>query len=148
MAAVSPGAGAMRLLAWLRARTADHAAATMREIRAGLDLPKTTALIYVMQLEAAGHVVRFGPRKRLIGLAGDPRIGGTEAARQAAVKAALEHHDRVRRQARTRAEPIVVRRTRDAPATRPCLGCRRPFESEGWHNRLCTPCRGHAAAMI
>lgn len=24
--------------------------------------------------------------------------------------------------------------------TRPCLRCRRPFESEGPHNRLCGPC--------
>lgn|GEM_PF-1347309 len=24
--------------------------------------------------------------------------------------------------------------------TRPCLRCRKPFESEGSHNRLCGPC--------
>ncbi len=24
--------------------------------------------------------------------------------------------------------------------TRPCLPCRKPFESEGPHNRLCGPC--------
>lgn len=28
--------------------------------------------------------------------------------------------------------------------TRPCLRCRRPFESEGAHHRLCHPCSNRA----
>lgn len=30
--------------------------------------------------------------------------------------------------------------------TRPCLCCRRPFGSEGPHNRLCDPCREKGAS--
>jgi len=29
--------------------------------------------------------------------------------------------------------------------TRPCLRCRKPFESEGAHHRLCGPCSNRAA---
>lgn len=29
--------------------------------------------------------------------------------------------------------------------TRPCLRCRKPFESEGNHHRLCLPCSNRAA---
>lgn len=28
---------------------------------------------------------------------------------------------------------------------RQCLRCQRTFLSEGWHNRLCTPCKEHLA---
>lgn len=29
----------------------------------------------------------------------------------------------------------------DTPHLRRCLACEKPFESEGWHNRLCPQCR-------
>ena len=31
--------------------------------------------------------------------------------------------------------------------TRPCLRCRRPFESEGAHHRLCLPCTNRAGEV-
>ncbi len=37
-------------------------------------------------------------------------------------------------QART---DVALKRT-----MRPCLCCGKPFQSEGIHNRMCTPCRG------
>lgn len=30
---------------------------------------------------------------------------------------------------------------------RPCLRCRKPFPSEGAHNRLCNPCKGYALTV-
>jgi hypothetical protein len=33
------------------------------------------------------------------------------------------------------------RATGDTPHLRTCLACDKPFESEGWHNRLCPQCR-------
>jgi len=32
-----------------------------------------------------------------------------------------------------------------APTLRKCLCCLRPFQSEGWHNRLCHSCKNGAA---
>lgn len=32
----------------------------------------------------------------------------------------------------------------EATQTRPCLRCRKPFESEGPHNRLCKACANRA----
>lgn len=29
----------------------------------------------------------------------------------------------------------------DTANTRKCLSCEKPFDSEGWHNRLCPQCR-------
>ncbi len=29
----------------------------------------------------------------------------------------------------------------DTAHTRTCLSCVKPFDSEGWHNRLCPQCR-------
>lgn len=44
-----------------------------------------------------------------------------------------------------RAESSVSRRvetlTRVRPATRACMCCRNPFQSDGPHNRLCNRCR-------
>lgn len=40
--------------------------------------------------------------------------------------------------------PETVTRQRaqgDTAHTRHCLACDKPFESEGWHNRLCPQCR-------
>jgi hypothetical protein len=34
-----------------------------------------------------------------------------------------------------------ARASGDTPNMRSCLACDKPFESEGWHNRLCPPCR-------
>lgn len=31
--------------------------------------------------------------------------------------------------------------------TRPCLRCRKPFESEGAHHRLCLPCANRAGEV-
>lgn len=36
-------------------------------------------------------------------------------------------------------EPVARRRA--SRVMRPCMCCRRPFQSEGAHNRLCDPCR-------
>lgn len=36
-------------------------------------------------------------------------------------------------------------RKRKGMTTRECLGCDRPFPSEGFHNRLCDPCRENPA---
>lgn len=30
----------------------------------------------------------------------------------------------------------------DRPGPRPCLRCGKPFASDGWHNRLCSACKG------
>lgn len=35
----------------------------------------------------------------------------------------------------------LARPSGDVAKRRTCLACGRPFESEGWHNRLCQPCR-------
>jgi len=38
-------------------------------------------------------------------------------------------------------EAVRVRASGDTPHLRRCLACEKPFESEGWHNRLCPQCR-------
>ena len=35
----------------------------------------------------------------------------------------------------------LLRPERDRPAERSCMSCGAPFNSEGWHNRLCNQCR-------
>lgn len=35
----------------------------------------------------------------------------------------------------------VDRPAGDVPLRRPCMCCKNPFNSEGWHNRLCTDCK-------
>ncbi len=43
----------------------------------------------------------------------------------------------------TRPEPARIRYVNQAAATvRPCLRCRKPFESSGPSNRMCDRCRG------
>ena len=34
----------------------------------------------------------------------------------------------------------------DVPAERPCMSCGEPFQSDGWHNRLCQRCRKRSDA--
>ena len=29
----------------------------------------------------------------------------------------------------------------DRPSKRKCMSCHKPFDSQGWHNRLCNTCR-------
>lgn len=33
---------------------------------------------------------------------------------------------------------------RDRPTSRKCMCCNQVFESEGWHNRLCSRCRSRS----
>lgn len=48
--------------------------------------------------------------------------------------------------------PRTYRKRRDVfdepveTVTRPCLRCRRPFESEGAHHRLCYPCASESVS--
>lgn len=39
------------------------------------------------------------------------------------------------------AEEGLIRADGNNPAMRECMSCSRPFDSEGWHNRLCNKCR-------
>jgi len=34
-----------------------------------------------------------------------------------------------------------LRHLKDRPVRRKCLSCREDFESDGWGNRLCMPCK-------
>ena len=35
----------------------------------------------------------------------------------------------------------IMRATGDTAKIRNCMACGEPFESEGWHNRMCRRCR-------
>ena len=35
----------------------------------------------------------------------------------------------------------IMRAEGDTAKTRNCMACGEPFESEGWHNRMCRRCR-------
>jgi len=35
----------------------------------------------------------------------------------------------------------LLRATGDVATRRNCIACGRTFDSEGWHNRMCPPCR-------
>ncbi len=50
----------------------------------------------------------------------------------------------------THGQTYRLRRNADGNApetvTRPCLRCRKPFESEGAHHRLCYPCASESVS--
>jgi len=38
-------------------------------------------------------------------------------------------------------DAALARASGDVATKRSCIACGRSFESEGWHNRMCQPCR-------
>lgn len=77
------------------------------------------------------HVERIGGRFRVISPEGK-FVGPPFESRRAAVEAAQAMQAEADRHAKR--------------GPRPCMCCGRTFDSEGIHNRLCTPCRSQGEA--
>lgn len=41
-----------------------------------------------------------------------------------------------------------LRPANDTPSQRQCMRCGQQFASEGWHNRLCRPCRNRGSQGV
>lgn len=141
MATPSLNPAAARALAFIESwYAASQAPLTISTLRAGMDGKKSTIARTVLELEAAGVAHRTGAH---CGKTASIHPG-LDRARQKAAQKQIEASRAWRRMPR----PGDLRVAGDAPARRKCLNCARPFDSEGWGDRLCDPCGDQSAAMI